>query len=113
MPKLTARKVETVKAPGMYGNGGGLYLRLGPSGGRSWVLRTVVFGRHRDFGLGSAALVPLTEARDAARELRKVARAGGDPETVRKRETLTFEVIAKRVHKNWTCHEFVPPLVLA
>jgi len=33
MPKLTARKVETVRDPGLYGDGGGLYLRVAPTGG--------------------------------------------------------------------------------
>lgn len=84
----------------MYGDGGGLYLRVGPSGGKSWVLRTVVHGRRRDFGLGSAALVSLVEARDEALLLRKVARGGGDPDTVRTRETLSFEEAARRVHQN-------------
>ena len=56
MPKLTARKVATTKKPGMHGDGGGLYLRVGPTGAKSWILRTVVHGRRRDFGLGSATL---------------------------------------------------------
>ncbi|MBA3324826.1 MAG: integrase arm-type DNA-binding domain-containing protein [Rhodobacteraceae bacterium] len=98
MPKLTARKVDSLKAPGMHGDGDGLYLRVGPTGSRSWILRTVVHGRRRDLGIGSASLVSLAEARERARELRKVARDGGDPDAVRKRETLTFEEAAKRVH---------------
>jgi len=58
-----------------------------------------VYGRRRELGLGSATLVTLAEAREEARRLRKVARAGGDSETVRNRETLTFEDAAKSVHK--------------
>lgn len=67
MPKLTARKVESLKEPGMHGDGDGLYLRTGPMGGRSWVLRPVVYGNRRDLGLGSASLVTL-----ARRERRHV-----------------------------------------
>ena len=78
MPKLTARKVESLKEPGMHLDGDGLYLRIGPSGSKSWVLRTVVYRHRRDLGLGSASLVTLAEARETARQLRKVARAGGD-----------------------------------
>lgn len=100
MPKLNARKVDSLTAPGMYGDGEGLYLRIGRHGGKSWVLRTVVYGRRRDLGIGSASLVSLSDARENARQLRKVARAGGDPDTLRKRETLTFEEATKRVHKN-------------
>src|SRR4051812_47892879 len=100
MPRLSARKVEILSKPGMYGDGDGLYLRVGPSGSKSWVLRTAVFGRRRDLGIGSASLVTLAEARENARSLRKVARAGGDPDAIRKRETMTFEEAAKRVHQS-------------
>ena len=100
MVGLTARKVEGLKEPGMYGDGGGLYLCVSDGGIKSWILRTTVYNRRRELGLGSATLVTLAEARDEARRLRKVARSGGDPETVRNRDTLTFEQAAKRVHKN-------------
>lgn len=99
MPKLTARKVEGLKEPGMYGDGEGLYLCVSTGGTKSWILRTAVYGRRRELGLGSATLVSLAEAREESRRLRKVARAGGDPDTIRNRETLTFEEAAKRVHK--------------
>lgn len=100
MPNLTARRVETVKEPGLHGDGGGLFLRVTATGAKSWILRTVVHGRRRDLGLGSAALVPLVEAREKARIYRKVARDGGDPDTLRNREHLTFKDAAERVHKN-------------
>ena len=64
MPKLTARKVETLSEAGMHGDGEGLYLHVSQSGARSWILRTVVHSRRRDIGLGSAALVSLAEARE-------------------------------------------------
>ncbi|MEO1020612.1 MAG: integrase arm-type DNA-binding domain-containing protein [Pseudomonadota bacterium] len=98
MPKLTARKVEALKEPGMYGDGEGLYLRVGPTLAKSWILRTVVHGKRRELGLGSASLVPLAEAREASRKYRKIARQGGDPDTQRKRESLTFEEAARKVH---------------
>ncbi len=100
MPNLTARKVEAIKEPGMYGDGEGLYLRVGPTLAKSWILRTVVHGKRRELGLGSASLVSLAEARESARKLRKVARQGGDPDALRKRETLTFREAAMRVHAN-------------
>lgn len=99
MPKLTAKKVDNLKVPGFYGDGEGLYLKVGAGDAKSWILRTVVHGRRRDLGLGSANLTTLAEARDMAREYRKIARKGGDPDTVRKRESLTFEEAAARVHE--------------
>lgn len=98
MPKLTVRKVETLKISGLHGDGGGLYLNVTPSGAKSWILRTVVHGRRRDLGLGSASLVSLVEAREKARTLRKIAREGGDPDTIRKSQTPTFESAARKVH---------------
>jgi integrase len=100
MAKLSARSIQTISTPGMYGDGNGLYLRVGPTGGRSWIVRTVVHGRRRDLGIGSASLVSLAEARDVAHQMRKVARSGGDPDQLRKRETLTFAEAASRVHAN-------------
>jgi integrase len=100
MAKLSARSIQTISTPGMYGDGNGLYLRVGPTGGRSWIVRTVVHGRRRDFGIGSASLVSLAEARDVAHQMRKVARSGGDPDVIRKREVLTFAEAARRVHAN-------------
>lgn len=100
MGKLTARKVETAKLPGMYGDGEGLYLRVGPSGAKSWILRIVVPAsrKRRDLGLGSTSLVPLAEARSKARELRKFIHEGGDLDALRKKDTLTFAQAAVKVH---------------
>ncbi len=98
MPKLTAKKVDSLRDKGFYGDGEGLYLKVGSGGAKSWILRTVVHGRRRDLGLGSASLTPLAEARTKAREFRKIAREGGDPDTIRKQESITFEEAAMRVH---------------
>ena len=82
-------------------DGGGLYLRVAPSGAKSWILRTVIQGRRCDLGLGSVTLVSLAEAREQAVHLRKVARAGGDPLAERRRAHRwlpTFEEAARQVH---------------
>lgn len=99
MSKLSARRVETLKEPGFYGDGDGLYLSVKPSGSKSWILRTVVQGKRRDLGVGAANLVSLAEARDKAREWRKVAREGGDPIASRIAATLTFEEALRAYHK--------------
>ena len=82
-------------------DGGGLYLIVAPGGSKSWLLRTVVHGRRRDIGLGSASLVPLAEAREEAARLRKIARSGGDPLVERRtaqRVLPSFEEAARAVH---------------
>ncbi|MGR3539942.1 MAG: tyrosine-type recombinase/integrase [Hasllibacter sp.] len=100
MASLSVKRIAALKAPGLYCDGDGLNLRIGPTGAKSWILRVTVHGRRRSMGLGSVSLVPLAEARDKARELRKVARLGGDPFASRQRESLTFEAAARRVHAN-------------
>ena len=96
--RLTARFSATVTKPGRHGDGNGLYLLVKPSGAKSWVLRTVVHGRRCDIGLGGYPLVSLAEARTAAFENRKLARAGGDPLAHRRRRDIpTFEDAARKV----------------
>ena len=96
--KLTARFAATITKPGRHGDGNGLYLVVKPSGSKSWVLRTVVRGRRCDIGLGGYPLVSLAEARTAAFEGRKLARAGGDPLALKRRPDIPiFEDAARTV----------------
>ena len=96
--KLTARFAETVAKPGRHGDGNGLYLVVKPSGSKSWILRTVVRGRRCDIGLGGYPLVSLAEARAAAFDGRKLARAGGDPLALKRRPDIPiFEDAARTV----------------
>ena len=76
--KLSARAAATTK-PGRYGDGGGLYLVVAPTGSRKWVYRFSWNGRVTETGLGSAHDVTLAEARDAAAEKRKMVKAGVNP----------------------------------
>ena len=99
---LTAVQVRQIKTPGRHADGNGLYLLVEPTGAKRWVLRTVVRGRRRDIGLGSARLVPLADARETAALYRRTARAGGDPITEHRKPSVvvpTFEEGARLVHK--------------
>src|SRR5436190_338373 len=70
---LSAVRVRTLKTPGRYSDGGGLYLIVDECGAKRWILRTIVKGRRRDIGLGGASLTSLSEAREEAARLRKIA----------------------------------------
>ena len=83
--KLTARKVETAK-PGKYSDGGNLYLIVSESGARKWVLRFTWRGRAKEMGLGSAASVPLADAREKAASARRKIAQGLNPIDERKRD---------------------------
>jgi integrase len=88
--KLTALKVSKARAPGMFGDGRGLWLRVvsktspqheakSAGGSRSWVFRFMLAGRAREMGLGAVADVSLSEARELARAARSLVRQGVDP----------------------------------
>jgi integrase len=83
--KLTARKVETAK-PGKYSDGGNLYLIVSETGARKWVLRFTWRGRAKEMGLGSAASVPLADAREKAASARRKIAQGVNPIEARKRD---------------------------
>ena len=76
--KLTARRVATIKTPGKYGDGRGLWLRVRSDGRRWWVLRYRFQGRDREMGLGGED-VDLKEARHSASRARRQIREGLDP----------------------------------
>lgn len=74
--------------PGMHCDGGNLYLQvsIGAAGNRrlSWIFRYVLTGQKaRDMGLGGSKDMTLAEAREKARELRKLVKDGVDPITRR------------------------------
>lgn len=100
MPKLTDKKVKALKKPGRYGDGEGLYLEVAASGSKSWILRVTAQGRRRDIGLGGYPDAPLSEAREKARDLRRIAKAGGDPLAAKRpvQPSLTFEEAARIVY---------------
>jgi integrase len=96
--KISALKVAREKRPGVYGDGGGLYLQITEQGSKSWIFRfwlaerdpktgavvrdpmtKKVRGRGREMGLGSCITVSLAEARDRALECRKLRERDVDP----------------------------------
>jgi len=103
--KLTALEVKRATRPGLYGDGRGLYLRIGTGDAKSWVLRYMTAGRTHEMGLGSAADFTLAEARERARQFRKLAKDGTDPIEKRRQErasraaasakTMTFRAAAE------------------
>jgi len=99
--RLTAATVRTVTKTGLHADGNGLYLKVDSGGSKRWIQRIVINGKRRDIGLGSAALVSLSEAREAALENRKSARAGDDPVAAKRlsQAILTFKEAAEQVHE--------------
>ncbi len=99
-PKLNANFVKSTRKVGRHGDGNGLYLVVDPSGARRWIVRTVIRGRRREAGLGSAKLVSLGEARAKAVEIRRAAREGRDPIFERRKQIIqvpSFREAAERL----------------
>src|SRR5260370_10863370 len=97
---LTVRKVETDK-PGKYGDGANLYLIVAKTGSRKWVLRFTWRGKPKEMGLGSAARVPLANARERAALARQQIAQGLNPIDERKQDKgiPTFGEMADEVRE--------------
>jgi len=72
---------------GIHGYGDGLYLRVKPSGAKSWVLRVQKDGKREDVGLGGYPIVGLREAREKALSLRRAAKYGAGARAERDRKS--------------------------
>ncbi|MCY3821698.1 MAG: tyrosine-type recombinase/integrase [Gammaproteobacteria bacterium] len=79
MAKLTVRRIETAKGPAKLRDEHGLYLRVSPRGAKSWIQRLNIQGLRTDNSIGHYPSMGLAEARTAAFERWKIAKAGGDP----------------------------------
>lgn len=82
--RLTALRVARATAPGMYADGGGLYLQVTVNGrkgepAKSWIYRYTLRGRAREMGLGSLSAISLQEARNRVSEYRRQRHDGVDP----------------------------------
>jgi integrase len=71
--------VRRATKPGMYADGAGLYLRVGPTGAKAWVFRYRRDGKLHDLGLGPLNAVGLASARQRAQRCREQRLDGIDP----------------------------------
>jgi integrase len=88
--RLTPLGIKRLSTPGLYHDGGGLYLQVslpkrkasgatGPEVNRSWVFRYRLQGKLRSMGIGSFHDVSLSEAREQIRKLRQIVSDKRDP----------------------------------
>jgi integrase len=101
--RLTHIRVVQLKSPGIYPDGGGLFLQItvGKDGSprKSWLYRFSIDSRPRHMGLGRLAEVSLAEARAARDEARRKVRQGIDPIEARRipvavTKAMTFDQCA-------------------
>jgi integrase len=110
--KLSALSVKKTLPPGLYGDGGGLYLQVSQQMTKAWVFRFMMSGRARKMGLGAVSLKPddknitLADARSMATDARSLIVRGIDPiedrnarkaaQAVEKAKGLSFKDCAER-----------------
>jgi integrase len=103
--RLNARRVDTLKQPGLHADGNGLYLAVSESGAKSWRLILTRKKQRRELGLGSTHVVSLKEARAKRDEALKLRQQGLDPFEVWRRapkdDTGTFGSVALDLIASW------------
>lgn len=94
--KLSALKVQRVTKPGLYGDGGNLYLRVSDTGAKYWIMRFMMNGKPRVLGIGQFPLFSLAEARERAIAARKLKADGIDPIAERKARKAGASIAAAK-----------------
>jgi len=91
--RLNALMVERTRRAGKYADGGGLYLQI-DGGSRAWHFRYRWLGSERYMGLGPTGLVSVGEARELARNARRLLHEGIDPLAAREAERVRKQLEA-------------------
>jgi integrase len=94
--RLVPVSVDRLKQPGMYPDGHGLYLRVGPNGAKSWIFRYKINKRRHEMGLGGFPMVSLAEARELAKRYRRQLHDGFNPLEQRRAQSQAAKLEAAR-----------------
>jgi integrase len=104
--KLSVRETQRDLEPGLYGDGGGLYLQVSQQRTKAWVFRFMLAGKARKMGLGDFDRISLKDVREKARQAYKLVSDGIDPIDERlsrkaaialeKAKTVTFKECAEK-----------------
>jgi integrase len=103
--RLTDVIVKRATKPGLYADGGSLYLRVRPTGTRSWIFRYRRDGKLHDLGLGPAHTISLASARQRARQLREQRYDGVDPLAAKKARQIAAKIEAAKAMTFAECAE--------
>jgi len=102
---LTPLAITKASKPGLYCDGGGLNLQVGPTGGKSWLFRYMRDGKPANMGLGPLHTVGLAEARQKACECRKLLLEGKDPKAERDASIASSKLAEARMMTFRQCAE--------
>ncbi|UVM55374.1 integrase arm-type DNA-binding domain-containing protein [Pseudomonas sp. B21-012] len=110
MPKLTVKTVDSLvkaAAPGLTGDGEGLYFQISRTGGTSWVFRFKIAGKARTMGLGRYPETTLANARQKAADARKLSKSGVDPLSAREAERNRQQDVLRQLEAKKRTFEMV------
>jgi integrase len=105
--KLKVKFTDSNLKPGLYGDGGGLYLQVSNRRTKSWVFRYMIAGRARKMGLGDFDNVTLAEARGAAHEAYLLTKDGRDPIAERKARKVAVKADSKALTFKECAEQFI------
>lgn len=94
--KLNVRQIETAKPKDKaykLADGGGLYLEIFPTGGKSWRLKYRFAGKEKRVVFGLYPAVTLAQARGKREDAKRILAAGGDPGAA-KQEAKQAKILA-------------------
>src|SRR5262249_21050279 len=103
--RLSATAVRMATEPGMLADGKGLYLRVGPTGAKSWIFRYRIDGRRHDLGLGPYPDITLAAARERATAQRRLRIDGADPLAIKRTERARARLDAAKAMTFKQCAE--------
>ncbi|MEO0544949.1 MAG: integrase arm-type DNA-binding domain-containing protein [Pseudomonadota bacterium] len=103
--KLTDRQIRAANAKGRVSDGGGLYLRISPTGSKSWSFMWNRDKRRREIGLGAYPDRSLASARDIASRMREAIGAGSSPLAVLNSQESCSNTFAACVDAFLAAHE--------
>jgi integrase len=95
LQRLTALAVSRESSPGLYADGGGLYLCVGRNGAKRWAFRFTLNGTAHEMGFGGLNKVSLADARKKASDARLLLSEGRNP-LVHKQEKATERATAEK-----------------
>ena len=108
--KLTDAAIRRMKPEAKtkrYGDGGGLFLQIEPSGSMRWVFRIYSAGKETMTSFGTYPEVSLSQAREKAAEGRALKRQGINPVDHKRDEraraehdSITFEIAARQLFES-------------
>ncbi|MGB7196646.1 MAG: integrase arm-type DNA-binding domain-containing protein [Collimonas pratensis] len=94
--RLSAQAVARNIKPGLYSDGGGLYLQITVAGVKSWLFRYMRNGKARGMGIGPLHTITLAEARTKALNCRRQLLDGIDPLDEKQTRQAAQKIVAAK-----------------